>query len=908
MVPEVLVEKCIAYAHESTLSSHMGMGSTVAKLTRDFYFPGVSGKVKRFVRSCDICQRAATRSVGRKAPLLSMKIASNPFEEVYIDLVGEIVPASAEGHRWMLTMLDSATKFPIAIPLKRTDSVTICEALQAEFSIYGFARRIVCDNGANLNSAVLQDVYRMCNIELRNSPVYCPQNNSCLERSHAVMKSILKKLTMEQPREWHRYVPALLFAMRNTPNASGFSPFELLFGRSCFTHLGILRTLWTGEVPEPEVKTTYQYVLDLQERIEETCKLAREELKKVQGRNQKRWNKNSKLRELTVGQKVLYLVPLRSNKLQFQWKGPAEVCERKGIVTYKIRLKSGKERTYHINLLKEYVSRQKENEQTGRNDGEDDEAWKRRRNKEVEQEEDEEEDLEIFDRYEDKETLAAVMGVVEESDEEEEGVSMKDMEDLYNLQQKETWEDVRVNPELPKEEYDRYKKLLWEYRDIFSDVPTTTHLVEHSIKLTSQEPIALKPYHVPIHLEDRLEKEIKCLLDHGWIEESDSPYAAPVVCVGKKGTSDIRLCVNYKQLNDITVTDPMPAPDIDDILDRIGKARIFSTIDATKGYYAIPMSEESKDLTGFVVPNNQYRFKVLPFGLKNSSRVYSRLLKKILQGSRNLENYVDDIIAHDEERRRHEETLRDLFTRVRNANIKLKPSKARIGYFEVEFLGHRVSAGQVRPTNTHIEKICGMQPAKTKSDVRAICGAVNFLRKFIPDCAGRMKALTDLTGKNQPEHVRWGKEQQEALDEVKGLLTREPVLRLYNAKNPHVLRTDASDHSIGGVLLEEVDNDLHPVFYMGRKLLDREKRYPISQKEALAVVWCIERSMKYLYGCKFKVQTDCEALTILRGKMSTNARIMRWQLKLQSYDFSIEVIRGVDNDIADCLTRAEIAD
>ena len=153
----------------------------------------------------------------------------------------------------------------------------------------------------------------------------------------------------------------------------------------------------------------------------------------------------------------------------------------------------------------------------------------------------------------------------------------------YSTEQKETCRDVNVNPELHPDQRRRLWELICEYGDVFYDVPTTTQLLEHEIKLTSKEPVYSKPYKIPYNLVEPVEREIRELEWQGWIELSDAAYASPIVVVKKKNTDDIRLCVNYKKLNDITVNDPMPMPEIDDILTKIGQSTMFSTVDMCKG-------------------------------------------------------------------------------------------------------------------------------------------------------------------------------------------------------------------------------------------------------------------------------------------------------------------------------------
>jgi len=751
-MPEKLIDKVIELAHESLLSGHQGIARTTSRVMQEFYFPKLSERIKRFVRSCDLCQRCSNKKVGGQAPLQAMPIASNAFDTVYTDIVGEIIPSSAEGHRWILTMIDSATRFFIAVPMKKIDSVSVAEALMKQFSIFGIPRIIHHDQASNLSSEMLQQLWHLYGSKMQHSTIYHPQGNSVIEKSHSTMKNILKKMIVEQPKQWHRYIDPLLFATRSVPNSSGYSSFELMFGRRCRTHMSILKELWTGQNHEPEVKTTYQYVLDLRERIEETCKLAQDELIKEQGKNKKYFDKKAKLRVLEKSDKVLVLLPTVSNKLLFQWKGPAEVTERRGLVNYRVKFESGEEKTFHINMLKKYNDREASNDKTAIDVARSDVSA----------------DIEEASNDTEVDVIAA-MGVVEDSDNEDECQERLETSNTayYSTEQKETWKDVNVNPELSPEQSRQVWKLTEEFSEIFSDVPTTTHILKHDIKLTSDEPVYSKPYKLPYSLVEPVEKEITEMKRQGWIEPSDASYASPLVVVKKKKNSDdIRLCVNYKKLNDITVNDPMPMAEIDNILTKIGQTNMYSNNDMCKGYYAIQMTEESKDYTTFCTPTQNYRFLVMPFGLKTAGASYTRLLEKVLENAENLENFIDDVIAHSDRFEKQLETLRDLFVRVKQANLKIKPSKTRFCYPEVEFLGHVISRGNVKSMQTNVEKITNAPIPKTKKGIRSLIGAIGFLRKFIPDCSRILKPLTDLTGKNKSEKFVLQIEHQEAFDKV----------------------------------------------------------------------------------------------------------------------------------------------
>jgi Integrase zinc binding domain/Integrase core domain len=505
VVPRSLEQKVISFAHDTVLSCHGSQASTLRKLCKVFFIPGASGKCRDYVKSCLLCQKVGNKNVYGKAPMMSMPQISEPFNTVYVDLVGEIHPASAEGHGYILCATDACTHFPMAIPLKKTDSVTIAEAMLSQFNLLGHPKNLICDNASNLTSEILREIYHVYGIKIKTIPVYRPESNSIQERSHGEIKKILRKLCVEQPKQWHRYIDPLMFSIRKTENTNGFTPFELLFGRLPHTHLNVLRELWTGRDSDPDVKTTYHHELDLRNRIEETCELAHKEIAKTHLKNKRHFDKNAKLRELKVGDKVLVLSPKPKNKLEFLWKGPAEVIERKGVVNYRIRFDSNAERTYHVNMLKLFISREPESFQVASNE---------EINAAIEEQEKETSDEEF--ESDAKEVSAVVMGLVECSDDEtiddfqckEESSQME----LYNSERTETWRDVQVNSELSEGEKQKSCELLEEFQDIFSDVPTQTHLITHKIRLKSDEPVYSKPYKIPVHMVDRVNDELDLML------------------------------------------------------------------------------------------------------------------------------------------------------------------------------------------------------------------------------------------------------------------------------------------------------------------------------------------------------------------------------------------------------------
>lgn len=823
--------------------------------------------------SCDVCQRAVDKKVNYKATMGHLPVIDVPYKCICVDIVGPINPMSSRGYRYILTIIDLSTRYPEAIPLKGITTEEVAEALFSVYCRMGTPERIHTDRGSQFTSELMAEVNKMLLIRHTLTSPYHAMGNGCVERLNGTIKATLRKLIGEQPKEWDRYLAPLLFALRDAVHEShGFTPFELLFGRSCRGPVKILKELWTNETMQEDVKDVYTYMLELKGRIEDTCAMAQEAIVKANAKNKKYYDRKARNRKLDVGNKVLLLLPKMDNKLLVKWQGPFEVKEKVGDYDYKVTHKDGKIKTYHINMLKKYYER-------GNGQGKE-------------------------ESVEEAENSAARVAYISAVIPDGEIGSKEDKEvlELYNCVQKETFKDVDINPNLSTKQKNELLSLLEEYSEIFSDVPGKTDLVRHEIQVTSTEPIRSKAYPTPYHLQQEIDREIETMLRNGIIERSEAAYAAPLVVVKKPdGTS--RLCCNYNQLNKVTVFDPEPMMSNEEVFNKLSGSKIYSKFDFSKGYWQIPMAEESKDLTTFICANGMFKFNVMPFGLVNSASSYNRLMRKVLAETRNLESYVDDVLAHTEGWDEHLRTLREFFERVRNAHLTLKPKKCSIGHGQMDFLGHTLKSDGISPRMESIDKIMEMPRPKNKTQVRSFLGAVNYYRKFIPQGAELMAPLSDLTKKQSPNEVVWGADEEMAFLILKEALTKAPILKLPDLSRTFIIQTDASGVGLGCVLMQEYDGINHPVAYASRKLLERERNYSVEERECLAIMWGVEKFDRYLFGKEFVIETDHCGLRYMKEGRMKNVRVMRWSLALQNYCFRVNYIKGSDNVISDYLSR-----
>ena len=310
----------------------------------------------------------------------------------------------------------------------------------------------------------------------------------------------------------------------------------------------------------PEVKSSYEYVTELRECLEDSLKLAQEELEKSQKRYKRHYDRKAKPRRLEVGDRVLILLPTDSNKLLMQWRGPYTVESRVRANDYRVKMGS-KTKTYHVNMLKKYISREPEGNVVPVDDT-------------------------------DGATIA-VAGVIHQDVNPELG----EVPDLKGYRQREVVCDVKLGDELPEDQRRVLKDLVRRYPDVFTDMPGETDVIQHQIRLTDDTPIRCKPYPLPYAMREELRNEVDTMLEMGVVRPSTSPYASPIVMLKKKDGSN-RVCVDFRKLNKITEVDPEPMTTAEDLFRRLSGKKYLSKIDLTKGYWQIPVKGLRKILDG----------------------------------------------------------------------------------------------------------------------------------------------------------------------------------------------------------------------------------------------------------------------------------------------------------------------
>ncbi|XP_037526427.1 uncharacterized protein LOC119403570 [Rhipicephalus sanguineus] len=561
VVPHCHREAVLKTAHDGIMAGHLGTQKTKDRISEEFFWPGITADVKRFVASCDICQRTVPKGRVPHVPLGRAPIIDTPFKRVAIDIVGPIHPPSKHGNRYILTLMDYATRYPDAVALPSIETERVAEALVEMFSRFGVPREVLSDRGTNFTSDLMKEVARLLSVRQLHTTPYHPMANGLVEKFNGTLKLMLKRMCAEKPRDWDRYLAPLLFAYREVPQAK----------------------LWTNADLTEEAKTTYQHVFDLRNRLEETCRLAHEELEKAGARYTKLYNRKAKERSFNPGDKVLILLPTDTNKLLLQWKGPFEVREKKGEADYVVDTAGGR-KIFHANLLKRYEERD------GRS----------------------------------TKVCNVTFGVVESS--EDENIPTPDWLKLEGEQ------EVKLSDKLDAQQIGQLQRIVGEHARIFSDVPGKTDWVYCNLELTASNPVHVKQYPLPFATREGVEKEVREMEKLGIIEKSESPYNSPVILV-KKPDGTNRLCIDFRRLNNVLVADSEPMTRTDAVFATVANKKYFSKLDFVKGYWQIPLTEESKAKTAFSTTSGLYQFRYMPFGIKTAPAVFAKLMRKVAEES-----------------------------------------------------------------------------------------------------------------------------------------------------------------------------------------------------------------------------------------------------------------------------------
>lgn len=433
-----------------------------------------------------------------------------------------------------------------------------------------------------------------------------------------------------------------------------------------------------------------------------------------------------------------------------------------------------------------------------------------------------------------------------------------------------------------------------------------THLITHNIDTGNAAPIKQRHYVVSPYVQKDINIEIDRLIGLDVIEPCEpGAWSSPIVVV-KKASGKVRLCLDARRLNDVTVKDAYPQPQINRILGRLSGTKVLSSIDFSDAFLQVPLEASSQPKTAFAISGRGFfKYKRMAFGLCNSGATLCRLVDQVI--GCDLEPfvfvYLDDIIIATDDFEKHFEVLEKLAHRITGAGLTISVSKSRFCMKSLKYLGYIVSEEGVKPDPEKISAIENYPAPKSVKDVRRLIGLTGWYRRFIPNFATITAPLTNLIKKNCTK-IEWTSEAQYALDQIKEVLTASPILANPNYDQPFIIQTDASDTGMGAILVQGEGDEEKVVAYWSQKLSSAQRKYQTTERECLAVILAIEKFRPYIEGVKFTVITDHASLLWLRNLKDPTGRLGRWALRLQVYDFTLRHRKGKFMVVADALSRA----
>lgn len=442
------------------------------------------------------------------------------------------------------------------------------------------------------------------------------------------------------------------------------------------------------------------------------------------------------------------------------------------------------------------------------------------------------------------------------------------------------------------------------------DALSFTHIIKHRIKTKDEIPVHAKNYRYPHCHKEEVKRQVRAMLDQEIIRPSSSPWSSPIWVVPKKsdasGKKKWRLVIDYRKINEKTIDDRYPIPNITDTLDKLGKSNYFTTLDLASGFYQIEIHPDDAKKTAFNVENGHYEFTRMPMGLKNAPATFQRVMDHILRDfiGKFCVIYLDDILIFSTSLQEHAENLEKILQAIHKYNLKIQLDKSEFLKKETAFLGHIVTTEGVKANPEKIEAIKSWPLPRNDKELKGFLGTMGYYRKFIRDFARIVKPLTSQLRKGQK--ITHTKEFVETFEKCRNILTTSNILQYPDFSKPFVLTTDASNYAIGAVLSQGPIGKDKPIGFASRTLSQTEENYSTIEKELLAIVWACKYFRPYLFGNKFTLYTDHQPLTYIFNMKDPSSKLVRWRLSLEEYDYSIQYRKGSQNVVADGLSRIKI--
>lgn len=478
----------------------------------------------------------------------------------------------------------------------------------------------------------------------------------------------------------------------------------------------------------------------------------------------------------------------------------------------------------------------------------------------------------------------------------------------FNEHVKEEDFEMKIN-HLDERQKSEIGNLVSTYESVFAknkyDVGTVNGY-EARIDLLIDKYCSKRPYRCTLEDKKEIEEQIAKLLDSKLIEESYSPFAAPVTLAFKKEENrKSRLCIDFRDLNKIVIPQAQPFPLIEDLMIKTRNCNFYTTLDINSAFWSIPLRIEDRKKTAFVTQEGHFQWTCLPFGLKTSPAIFQRILSNILRKYKLTDfavNYIDDILIFSKTFAEHMNHLTQLLEAIKTEGFRLKFTKCTFASNSVKYLGHIIQNNSVKPVKDNLISIKNFPVPKTQKNIRQFLGKINFYHKYIPKSAVILDPLHNLLRKNQK--FVWSEECQKAFDTIKNLLCTQPVLEIFDQELPINIYTDASLEGVGAILKQiQPDGTEKPVAYFSKKLNDAQKKKKAIYLECLAIKEAVKYWQYWLIGKPFTVYSDHKPLENMNLKSRTDEELGDLTYYLSQYEFKIKYAPGRQNLEADCLSR-----
>jgi hypothetical protein len=467
--------------------------------------------------------------------------------------------------------------------------------------------------------------------------------------------------------------------------------------------------------------------------------------------------------------------------------------------------------------------------------------------------------------------------------------------------------EIPSTPSSSTPEHLQTSSILHDFADVFP--PELPHQlpprrdVDHRIELTQSSPPNPRAiYRMSATELEELKKQLDELLAAGFIQPSKSPFGAPVLFVKKKDGT-LRMCIDYRDLNKITIKNRYPLPRIDELFDQLHGAQYFSKIDLRSGYHQIRIHPDDIQKTAFRTRYGHYEFLVLPFGLTNAPATFMHLMQSIFSPylDRFVIVFIDDILIYSKTEKEHEEHLKKVLTLLRRNQLYAKLSKCEFFKKEISFLGHVISGDGIKMDDGKVKAVIDFPVPSNITSLRSFLGLAGYYRRFVKNFSKISSPLTELLKDNKP--FQFSDEQCNSFNQLKSAITSSPVLAIPDPSLPFTVTTDASGFAVGAALSQDQGKGSQPIAFLSHKMNEHELNYPTHDKETLAIILALKEWRHYLHGTQFTIITDHQSLQYLQSQPHLSPRQIRWLEFIQQFDFKIVYKPGKLNVVADALSR-----